>query len=62
MGKTFEREKIDAKVRRFRLTKRSATGEVFEVLEGGDDRPTRVLYRKDGIAPAESYAPMRKEE
>jgi hypothetical protein len=31
-------------------------GDLFEVIEGGDDRPSVVTFRKPGIAPHESYA------
>jgi hypothetical protein len=48
-------------VKRFCSTKRTAEGEAFEVLEGGDGRPTKVVHRQPGLAPATSYAPIPKE-
>ena len=56
--------KPDLKVQRFQLVKTDvATGEVFEVLEGGDGKPTVATLRKPG-QPPESYAdvPHRPKE
>ncbi len=41
----------------WRLVKRDdTTGRVFEIVEGAKGQPERVLLRRAGIAPAESYA------
>ncbi len=43
----------------WRLEKRDAAGEVFEVVEGGDDKETRVVFRRPG-EPPESYAQIEE--
>lgn len=51
-------EGVFATKARFQLVKRDAvTGEVFEVIEGGEDEPTVVTFRRPG-QPPESYAPQ----
>ena len=48
--------KPELKVTRFELVKTdAATGEVFEVLEGGDGKPTVATFRRPGQPPG-SYA------
>lgn len=48
---------VVAEVQQWRLEKTDdATGQVFEVIEGGLGQVTRVTYRQEGLAPPESYA------
>ncbi len=42
---------IDHKIEKF-----NKHGELFEVIEGSDDKSSVVTYRKEGLAPKESYA------
>lgn len=47
----------DLGVKVARVTKRVGdAGPVFEVVESSDDHPARVVYRREGLAPIESYA------
>jgi hypothetical protein len=51
-----DQARVETRVKHFRIEKRdAATGELFEVVEGGDDEPTTVTYRRLG-QPTESYA------
>jgi len=46
-----------AEVKHWRLEKRGADGAIFEIVEGGDGRATRVVFRRPG-EPAESYSKL----
>lgn len=46
---------LDARLKSWRLEKRTDDGDVYEVIEGDGDRAV-VTFRRDGLAPAESYA------
>ena len=49
--------KPKAELREWKLEKRTASGELFEVIEGvGQDGPARVTFRREGLAPECEYA------
>jgi hypothetical protein len=50
-----------AEMKRWRLEKRDAGGEIFEIVEGGGGRAPRVVFRRPG-EPAESYAKLPHEQ
>lgn len=52
---TSENQKVAVGVKKWKLEKRNADGEVFETVEGGENQPPRVTSRRPG-EPAESYA------
>lgn len=45
---------VDAK-ERYRLTKMTKGGEIFEILEGEPGKKPKVIFRKPGLAPDDSY-------
>ncbi len=49
---------VGARVAAARLVKRDARGAVFEVVDMSDRAPARVVLRRPGLAPAESYADL----
>lgn len=40
----------------WRLEKRTADGELYEVIEGDGDAPPRVTFRVEGLAEEQEYA------
>ncbi len=40
----------------WKLVKKNEDGNVFEILEGGDSKPTICTLRIEGRAPKESYS------
>lgn len=59
------RAPVEIGVKRWRLNKYvgdppkpGEDKEPFEIIEGGDGLPTRVVHRRVGAAPPESYASL----
>lgn len=49
-----DKPKVQGRIKAWRLEKRDATGEVFEIVTGGEGKPTVVEMSKPG-QPASSY-------
>lgn len=52
-----------AKVESWRLEKRdAASGEIFEIIEGGDGKPTRATHVAPGQPPESYYQGEKSDE
>lgn len=47
---------ITGEIQHFKIEKFTEEGELFEVVEGSEHEPSKVTFRKEGLAPDESYA------
>ncbi len=47
---------ISGEIAHFKIEKFAENGELFEVIEGSEYKPSKVTFRKEGLAPEKSYA------